>query len=45
MFSRQNETDLHPLVTGILNEIAAIMNENAFHSFTVAEQVFLWQLP
>ena len=42
---KQNETDLQCLVATTWNEIVAIMNENAFHSFMVAEQVFLWQLP
>jgi hypothetical protein len=28
-----------------LNEIVAIMNENAFHSFTVVVEVLLRQLP
>ena len=42
---KQNETEFHPLVAGISNEIVAIMNENTFHSFTVADQVFLWHLP
>ena len=28
-----------------MNEIVAILNENAFHSFMVAKQIFLWQLP
>ena len=30
---------------GILNEIGPTLNENAFHSFVVAKQIFLWQLP
>ena len=31
--------------TGILNETGPTLNENAFHSFVVAKQIFLWQLP
>ena len=31
--------------TGILNETGPTLNENAFHSFMVAKQIFLWQLP
>ena len=27
------------------NETDATLNENAFHSFTVAREIFLWQLP
>ena len=30
---------------GILNETGPTLNENAFHSFVVAKQIFLWQLP
>ena len=30
---------------GILNETGTTLNENAFHSFVVAKQIFLWQLP
>ena len=30
---------------GILNETGPTLNENAFHSFMVAKQIFLWQLP
>ena len=29
----------------ILNETGLTLNENAFHSFVVAKQIFLWQLP
>ena len=29
----------------ILNETGAALDENAFHSFTVAKEIFLWQLP
>ena len=31
--------------TGILNETGPTLNENAFYSFVVAKQIFLWQLP
>ena len=31
--------------TGILNETGPTLNENAFHSFMVAKQIFLLQLP
>ena len=31
--------------TGILNETGPTLNENAFHSFVVANQIFFWQLP
>ena len=30
---------------GILNETGPTLNENAFHSFVVDKQIFLWQLP
>ena len=30
---------------GLLNETGPTLNENAFHSFVVAKQIFLWQLP
>ena len=32
-------------LAGILNEIGPTLDENAFHSFVVAKQIFLWQLP
>ena len=32
-------------LAGILNETGPTLNENAFHSFMVAKQIFLWQLP
>jgi len=34
-----------PLVAGISNEIVAIMNENLFHSFMVADQVAPRRMP
>ena len=32
-------------LAGILNETGPTLNENTFHSFVVAKQIFLWQLP
>ena len=45
MFSWQNEREFHSLVTDIVNEIVAIMNESTFHSIMVVVKVFLWHLP
>ena len=34
-----------PMSNEIFDETGPTLNENAFHSFVVAKQIFLWQLP